>query len=379
MADIVVKEVLTRRELRVFIYLPSIIHKEEPGWLPPIYNDEWLLFNKKKNRSYNYADTVFYLAYKDKKPVGRIMGLINNRYNNLKNEANGRFCFMDCYNDLEVARALLEKVEEWVASKGMIKIVGPLGFSDKDPQGFQIEGFEYPYLFTAATNSSYLPEIMGKLGYTKEVDLVNYNINMPDQFPPLYTKAYERYSRNGGIEIIEFRSKKEIKPFIIPVLELMNRTFSDIYGFVPLNDAEKQEFADRYMLIIDPEFIKLARKNNELVGFIIALPDMSEGIIASKGKLFPFGVFRILNAMKRTNKLISMLGGILKEYRGQGIDVLLGMKILESAKKNNMNLIDSHLILEDNTRMRAECERMNGRIVKKFRIYQKQLKPEHEG
>jgi GNAT superfamily N-acetyltransferase len=378
MTDIVVKEVLTRRELRVFIYLPSIIHKKEPGWLPPIYNDEWLLFNKKKNKSYNYADAIFYLAYKDKKPVGRIMGLVNNRYNRIKNEANGRFCFMDCYNDLEVARALLNKVEEWVKSKGMQKIVGPLGFSDKDPQGFQIEGFEYPYLFTAATNSPYLPDIIGKLGYSKEVDLVNYNIDMPDEFPPLYTKAYERYSRNGGIEIIEFSSKKQIKPFIIPVLELMNQTFSEIYGFVPLNDTEKQEFADRYMLIIDPEFIKLAKKNNELVGFIIALPDMSEGIIASKGKLFPFGVLRILKAMKNTNKLISMLGGILKDYRGQGIDVLLGMKILESAKKNNMNLIDSHLILENNIRMRAECERMNGRIVKKFRIYQKQLEPEHE-
>jgi len=378
MEAIVLKEVQTRRELREFIYLPSRIHKDEPGWLPPIYNDEWLLFNRKKNRSYRYADAVFYLAYKNNKPVGRILGLVNNRYNDIKNEMHGRFCFMECHNDMAVARVLLNQVEEWVASKGMIKIVGPLGFSDKDPQGFQIEGFEYPFLFTAATNSPYLPEMMESLGYTKEVDLVNYNIPIPDQLPPLYSKAFERFSRNGGFELIEFRSKKEIKPYIIPVLELMNHTFSDIYGFVPLNDAEKQEFAKRYLPIIDPEFIKVIRKNSDLVGFFIALPDMTAGIISARGELFPLGIFKILKEMKRTKKLMLMLGGIHKDYRGQGIDVLLGMKMLDSARRNNMTLIDSHLILENNKRMRAECERLNGKIIKRFRIYQKQLKPENE-
>ena len=374
MAEIVVKEVLTRKELREFIYLPSKVHKEQPNWLPPLYMDEWLLFDKKKNRSYKYADAVFYLAYIDRKPVGRIMGLVNNRYNSIQEEKNGRFCFMECYNDREVAHALLEKVEEWVRMKGMTKIVGPLGFSDKDPQGFQIEGFEYPYLFTAATNMPYLPELVESEGYLKEVDLVNYNINMPDQLPAVYIKAFERITNNGEFEVIEFKSKKEIKPFIIPVLELMNSTFSEIYGFVPLNDMEKEEFAKRYLPIIDPEFIKIIRNKHELVGFVIAMPDLSSGIIATKGKLFPFGIFRILREMKKSKKMMLMLGGVKKEYRGQGIDVLMAVKMWGSAKKNSMNIIDSHLILETNTKMRAECERLDGKIVKRFRIYQKDLK-----
>ena len=146
MSEITVKEVLTKKDLRDFIYLPSRIHKDEPNWLPPLYTDEWLLFNREKNKSYQYADAVFYLAWKNGKPVGRIMGLVNNRYNQIQDERNGRFCFMECYNDQEIAHALLGKVEEWVRQKGMVKIVGPLGFSDKDPQGFQIEGFEYPLL-----------------------------------------------------------------------------------------------------------------------------------------------------------------------------------------------------------------------------------------
>jgi GNAT superfamily N-acetyltransferase len=373
MAQIVVKEVLTKRELREFIYLPARVHKNDPGWLPPIYNDEWLLFNKKKNRSYQYADAAFFLAYKDSKVAGRIMSLVNNRYNSIKNERNGRFCFLDSINDIEVVQALLDTVEQWVKDRGMVKIVGPLGFSDKDPQGFQIEGFEYPYLFTAATNSQYLPAMMESFGYTKEVDLVNYNIPMPYPVPALYLKAYDRFSKNGEFKVIEFRSKKEIKPYIIPILELMNQTFSEIYGFVPLNDPEKQEFASRYLPILDPEFVKLVSTGDQYVGFIIALPDLSKGIIAAKGKLFPFGLFRILNAMKKSKKLMLMLGGIRKDYRGHGIDVLMAIKMLESARHRNMTLIDSHLILENNVRMRAECDRLEGKIVKRFRIYQKQL------
>lgn len=374
MAEIIVKEVLTRKELREFIYLPSKIHKNHKGWLPPIYMDEWLLFDKKKNRSYQYADAVFYIAYSNREPVGRIMGLVNNRYNSIQNEKNGRFCFMECYNDREVAHALLEKVEEWVRLKGMTKIVGPLGFSDKDPQGFQIEGFEYPFIFTAATNFPYLPKIVESEGYSKEVDLVNYNIPTPEQLPPLYMKAFDRISRNGEFEVIEFRSKKEIKPYIIPVLELMNDAFSEIYGFVPLNDKEKEEFAKRYLPLIDPEFIKAVRTKNELVGFVIAMPDLTPGIIATRGRLFPFGIFRILREMKKSKKMMLMLGGIRKDYRGQGIDVLMAVKMWNSARRKNMNLIDSHLILENNTRMRAECERLDGKIIKRFRIYQKLLK-----
>jgi hypothetical protein len=167
MGEIVIKEVQTKSDLRLFIYLPSRVHQDHPDWLPPIYMDEWQLFNKKKNRSYQYADTVLYLAFRDKKPAGRIMGLINNRYNSIRNEKHGRFCFMECYEDQEVVHALLKQVEEWAIRKGMVKIVGPLGFSDKDPQGFQIEGFDLPYLFTAATNRPYLPKMVESEGYTK--------------------------------------------------------------------------------------------------------------------------------------------------------------------------------------------------------------------
>jgi len=280
---------------------------------------------------------------------------------------------MECYNDKEVFHALLTKVEDWVRQNGMIKIIGPLGFSDKDPQGFQIEGFEYPLFMTAPNNSAYMPELIEKEGYEKKVDLVNYLGKIPETFPLIYEKVLARIECNKEYKIVEFASKKELKPYIIDVLELMNETFAEIYGFVPLNDKEKIEFAARYLPILDPKFIKIIEAEGKLVGFAIGMPDVSKGIRDAKGKLLPFGLFKILKESKRSKKLLMMLGGVKKEYRGKGLDVLMGVKILQSGIKHKMDTLDSHLVLENNTKMRGEYERVGCKVVKKFRIYQKDL------
>jgi hypothetical protein len=373
MDDIFIKEVVTKKEKREFIYLPSKVHKNDPEWLPPIYMDEWILFDKKKNKSYQYADTVLYLAYKDKKPAGRIMGIVNNRYNTINNEKHGRFCFLECYEDPLVLHALIAKVETWAKEKGMTKLVGPLGFSDKDPQGLQIEGFEYPKFIVCPTNSPYLPPMLEKEGYSKNRDLVNYLIEVPKKLPLIYQKVLSRVEKKEDFQIIEFKSKKELKPYIIPALELMNETFSEIYGFVPLTNKEKQELASRYLPILDPKYIKVAENEHGLLAFAIAMPDISTGIKRANGKLFPFGIFKILAEANRSRKLLMLLGGIKKEYRGKGIDVLIGVKIFQSAIKHKIEQIDSHLVLESNTKMRGEFERVGGKIVKRFRIYQKNL------
>ena len=373
MGELVIKEVLTKRQFREFIFLPEKVHKNEPNWLPPIYMDERELFNKKKNKSFKYADALLLLAYRDNKPAGRIMGIVNNRYNKIHNEFHGRFCFMECYNDSEVFHALISRIEEWTRQKGMVKLVGPLGFSDKDPQGFQTEGFEYPMFMTAANNSAYMPVLIEAEGYTKKVDLVNYLGKLPGELPLVYEKVLARITSNNEYKIIEFEKKRDLKPYIIGVLELMNETFMEIYGFVPLNDTEKNDFAARYLPILDPKFIKVIQTNGKLVGFAIGMPDVSPGIKAANGRILPFGIFKILRESKRSKKLLMMLGGVNKDYRGKGLDVLMGVKILQSGIKHKMELIDSHLVLEDNLKMRSEYERVGCKVVKKFRIYQKDL------
>jgi ribosomal protein S18 acetylase RimI-like enzyme len=226
---------------------------------------------------------------------------------------------------------------------------------------------------TAPTNSKYMPELMEGEGYEKKVDLVDYLGKIPDEFPLIYQKVLSRVECNKEYKIIEFTSKKELKPYIIDVLELMNDTFAEIYGFVPLNDKEKSDFAARYLPILDPNFIKLIETNGKLVGFAIGMPDLSKGIRDANGKMLPFGIFKILKESKRSKKLLMMLGGVKKEYRGKGLEVLMGVKILQSGIEHKMDTLDSHLVLESNTKMRAEYERVGCKVVKKFRIYQKDL------
>ncbi len=373
MGEITLTEVVSRKDLKRFIYLPEKVHRNNTNWLPPLLMDEWLLFDPKKNKSFEYCDHIRLLALKDGKVAGRIMGLVNRRYNEIQNEQHGRFCFLECYNDREVSHALINRVEEWARQKGLDKVIGPMGFSDKDPQGAQISGFEYSPVIAAPNNADYLPGLIEAEGYTRKIDLVDYMADIPEELPDLYKRVLSRFGNRQGYKIIEFRTKKDIKPMILDVLQVMNDAYSSIFGFVPLTDKEKKELAARYLPILDPRFIKAFSINDRVVGFVIAMPDLAEGLRKSRGRLFPFGFIHILRASKKSNNLQMLLGAILEEYRGLGLDVIMGAKILEEATRSRMKTLDSHLILEDNMKSRSEFDRINGKVVKTYRIYQKDL------
>jgi len=373
--DIRIYPVETKTDLHKFIHLPAKIHKNHSNWVPPIYTDEWNFFDSKKNRTFKYCDTILLLASKDNEVVGRIMGIINHKYNESQKENNARFCFIETYNDYSVASALIEGIEDWAKSKGADKIVGPLGFSDKDPQGLLIEGYDNPIVIATNCNYPYMVDFVQKLGYEKEVDLFVYKVNVPDKIPDFYLKILERAIRNNkDLRVIDFKSRSQIKPYIIPVLELLNDTFKKIYGFAPLDELEMKEFASRYLPVLDPRFVKVViTEKNEVIAFIIAMPDISEGIRKSKGYLFPFGIFQIFNSQKRTKQLDFLLGGIQEHYRNKGIDTIMGVRILEEAQKVGLEYVDSHLVLESNVNMRAELEKMGGTVYRKYRIFNKKL------
>lgn len=373
--DIKIYPVKTRRDLKNFIYLPAKIHKNHPNWVPPIYLDEWDFYNPKKNRTFSYCDTILLLASKNGNVVGRIMGIINHKYNQAKNENNARFCFLETYDDYEVAKVLLESIESWAKEKGTQKIVGPLGFSDKDPQGLLIEGFNQPNVIASNCNFPYLADFVEKAGFSKEIDLVVYKVDVPESIPDFYKKILERALRNNSnLQIKHFTTRKQIKPYIKPVLSLVNETFKEIYGFAPLDQQEMHEFATRYLPVLDPRFIKVVlNENNEVVAFILGMPDISDGIRKCKGHILPFGIFQIFKSQKRTKQLNLLLGGIQEHYRNKGIDTIMGVKMLEEAQKAGLKYIDSHLELENNHKMRAEMEKMGGVVYKRYRIFQKML------
>lgn len=371
-----IREVTTKKDLRKFIHLPAAIHQNHPNWVPPIYMDEWDFFDPKKNKSFDSCDTILLLAFRAEKVVGRIMGIIHHKYNEKHGENHARFSFFETWNDEKVAAALIQAVENWARNKGMDRLIGPLAFSDKDPQGLLIDGFDQPAVIASNCNFPYQAELLEKNNYTKETDLVVYQIRIPDPIPEFYQKIYERAcGLNQGLRILEFTSRRKVKPYIHPVLRLLNSTFTDIFGFVPFSEAEMDDFANRYLFLINPRFIKIViNPQNEVVAFVIGMSHIGDGIRKAKGRLFPFGIFRIFASARKSKQLNLLLGGIDPAYRGKGLDVLMGVRMMKSATALGKTTIDSHLELESNTKVRAEMEKVGGRVYKRFRIFGKELK-----
>jgi len=371
-----IKPVCSRQDMRKFIHLPAKIHKGHSNWVPPLYSDEWEYFNSRKNKSFEYSCVIMLLAYRGKQVVGRIMGIINHKYNDLLKEKHARFNFLEAWDDREVIEVLIRHVEDWARIKGMEKLVGPLGFSDKDPQGYLVEGFTEPISISTHCNFEYLIGHLDSMGYEKDIDLVVYKIPIPEQTPELYLKVAERARRNNpGLKLLEFSRRKDLKPLIRPIFTLINETFADIYGFMPFTLEEMDDFANRYLLIMDPRLIKVVvNESSKPVAFVIAMPDISEGIKKSRGYLIPFGFFQILIAGRRTRQLNLLLGAIHPEYQNRGLDTLMGAAMLDSSRKQKMQYIDSHLEMESNTRVRAEMEYMKGKVYKTYRVYGKSLK-----
>ncbi len=371
-----IREIRTRRDLNVYIHLPDKIHAFHKGWVPPIYADEWDFYNPGKNRFFQDCSTILLLAEKDGKPAGRIMGIINHKYNTVHQETGGRFFAFESYNDPEVALALLTAIENWLRQQGMTRVIGPFGFSDKDPQGFLIEGYDQPVIIATNFSLPYMVDLTVQCGYTKEIDCVDYILPVPDIIPDFYRAIYTRTLDINHFTLKEFSSRKELKPVIRPVFELINKTYAHIYGFSELTTKEIDYFANRYLSVINPKFVKVIyNEKHELIAFALAMPEISEGIRKAKGRIFPLGFIHILRASRTSRLLTMLLGAIHHDYRNNGLDAVLGIKMLEAAQDEKFELIDSHLVLETNLKMRAEYEKLGGTVKKRYRIYSKSLTP----
>jgi len=368
-----IREVRSRKDKLEFIRLPYLLYQRHPNWLPPIFSDEKKFYDPERNTAFSVSDTIRFLAFRDGKVTGRIMGVIHHPFNRDHQEKTGRFCSFDLEEDGETAQALLSAVETWCRGKGMDQVIGPFAFSDKDPQGMLISGFGHRGILTAPYNFPYYPELVAANGYEKMVDLVEYLIPVPDEMPELYKKLTPRILSHPGLRCVEFRSKKELKPYIVPVLKLMCETFSEIYGSVVLSEQEMKKLAAEYLPVLDPDFIKVVEVDGDPVAFILGMPDIGPGLQKARGRLFPFGFLHILRELKKTRYLVLFLGGIRKSYQGKGLDVLMGTRMIETCQRRGYKEINSHLELETNVKVRAEMERAGGEIYKTYRIYRKTL------
>lgn len=372
---IVVQAVQTPREMKQFIFLPEKLNADRPNWVPPIYADDKRSFDSKRNPSHAYCDYIFALAYDGTKLVGRVAGIINKRFNQLSGSLNARFGYIDAIDSLEVTDSLISFVEKWAKAKGMNKLIGPMGFTEEDPEGFIIEGFNEVVTLASFQNRESMPKYMEKLGFSKEVDYVVYNVQVAEAKTELYHKMFLRKSQSKEIRLLDFTKKSQLKKYILPIFRLMNETFINLYGYSTFEEHEMRDLANRYLPAVDPRFIKVVvNPEGEVVGFIVAMPNFSKGIIKARGRLFPFGFIHILSAMKKATQLDLYMGAIKDSYRGKGVDLLMGYSLLESCSKAGLLNWDSHHELESNTQVRGEMERGGGKIYKRFRIYQRPIR-----
>jgi len=371
---VLLQEITDEKALRQYIYLPQQLYKSLVTWVPPIYADEWKFHDPAQNPALAYSEVLRVLAHRDGEPVGRIMGIINRKHNEAHQEKTARFFNLDCINDRTVSQALIHFIEQWAREKGMDKLIGPFGFSDKDPQGLQIEGFEHLPVIATPANPPYLQSLVEAEGYTKDVDCVSYKAPVPRELPALYEKVQRRLLRNQKLKLIEFKNKRQLKPYIVPILRLVNEAYRPIFGFVPMSEPEMKRLAAQYMPVLDPGFLKLVTNmEDQIVGFILGLPDMSRGIQKAKGRIYPFGFLYMLAAARKTKQLNLVLGAIKQEFRGIGVNILLGKALLQTALERGFEFLDSHLVLESNTLMCAEYEKIGGEVYKRYRIFQKSL------
>lgn len=371
---VTVKTVSSKAEMKKFIYLPRQIHVNHANWVPPLWSDDARVLDPKRNPAHSYCDSVYALAFKGGRAVGRVAGIINHRYNEHAKVQNARFGFLEAPDDPEVTKALLEFVEKWAREKGMTKVVGPMGFTEEDPEAFIIEGFDQIPNLATYQNLPYMLEHLDKYNYVKEIDYMVYKLDIAGAMTDLYRRIYERVSRSKDFKLLEFKNKAHLKRYMHRIFDLMNASFLHLYGYSPLSPSEVESLAKRYMPLLDPRFIKaVITPQDEVIGFIVAIPNLAEGIRKAKGNILPLGIFHILAAAKKSIKLDTYLGAIAENYRGRGVDALMGYSLLRSARDAGFQYLDSHHEMETNIQMRSEMERNGGVIYKKYRIFQKEL------
>lgn len=374
--SITIREVRSKKDLKTFIYLPEKIHyPQHKNWIPPLYMDEKKFFDSKKNPAFQSNTTLLLLAFKDNKAVGRIMGIIPLEFNKLNQEQTARFSYFETYEDKAVFDALLQYVENWARENNCQKLIGPMGFSDKEPQGFLTSGFDQETMMVTNCNFRYMTEYILQSNYHSLVELCQYNLPLTNNILRRYQAFTKRVENNLKANILEFTKTKEIKPYIQAVFDLINSTYTEIYGFTKVSKEEAEEFAHRFLPLLNPKLVKLVtNEKNQVIAFVIAMPDLSKAIRKAKGRLFLFGWYPILKAYRNSKRLVLLLGSVKNEMQNKGLDAVIAVKLIGSALELGFTEMDSHLIMKNNKKMRREIERLeNSTQYKEYTIFSKVL------
>jgi len=369
-----IQEVKSKKDLKKFVMFPFDLYKNNPYWIPPLIKDEIETLSPEKNPAFEYCVSKKWIAYKNNKIAGRIVGIINHKYLEIWGNKYARFGWIDFIDDFEVSKALFETVETWAKSKGMEGIHGPLGFTDMDHEGMLVEGFEELGTLATIYNYPYYPKHVEKLGYRKDADWVEFEVKVSESIPEKAIRVANIVLGRGKIRVLELKKSKDLLPYAHQVFNVLNQSFDKLYAFVPLTKEQIDLYIKKYFSFVTPDFIKvLVDENNKVAGFVIGMPSLSKAFQKAKGSLFPFGIIHILKALRERKHIDLYLGAIRPDLQGKGADALLITELAKTCIEKGTISAETNPELEENYKVQSHWKYFEARQHKRRRCYFKSI------
>ena len=355
--SVTIKTVTTKKELKIFVRFANKLYKGNKYYVPSMPFDDMNTLRKKSNAAFDFCDAELYLAYKDGEVVGRVAAIINHKANEAWKVEQVRFGWIDFIDDIDVSSALLEAVTAFGKAHGMKQVVGPLGFTDFDPEGMLVEGFDRLSTMALIYNYPYYPEHMKKLGYYKETGWVEYRITLPEVLPEKHVKYADLIREKYNLTIRKL-TKKQIRQenYGRKVFDLVNQTYCVLYGYSLLSEKQIDQYVDLYLSLADPRMFSFVENaSGELVAMGITIPSLSEALQKCNGEIFPFGWWHLLKAMywKRSDTLDMLLIGVRPDYQSKGLNSLVFTDLFKTYQELGFKYAETNANLETNTKVQA--------------------------
>lgn len=369
--------VTTKREMKQFICFNYKLYKDSPYAVPELYNDVRDTLDPEKNAAFEFCEAQPFIALRGGEVVGRIVAIINHKANATWNKKAVRFGWVDFIDDAEVADALFATVEQWGRERGMTEVHGPLGFTDFDPEGMLVEGFDRIGTMATIYNYPYYPVHMERMGYAKDVDWVEYLLTAPEALPEKHARITRIVKEKFGLRVVKYNSHAKLaRERGIAIFELLNEAYAHLYGYSALSPKQIQQYIDMYLPLLDLRLVPLiVDKEDHLIGFGVLLPSLAQAFQKARGYMLPFGWWHLIKALKwnRTQTTEMLLVAVKPEYQGKGAVALIFDDIIPVHHKLGYKWSESNPELESNNKVQAQWDYFERENHKRRRAYVKQL------
>lgn len=346
---ITIKEVKTKIDAWRFTEFPNKLYRHVKPFVPALSMDERNVFNQKKNPAHEYCDSIRFLAYKDNRIVGRIAGIINHDWNEANKRKTVRFTRLDMIDDIDVTKALIKQIEDWGKQKGMNEIIGPIGFTDLDRQGMLVEGFEELNMFITIYNHPYYMQHMSTLGFMKDADWVEKRISWPTEVPDKVARGARIARDRYGYQLIKCHTKKDVFKYVYQAFDTYNQAFMQLYGFYPITNKVMDYYIAQMIQLVQLEYLWFViDKEEKVVGFGVIMPSLALANKKSNGKLLPFGIFRLLRALKHHDTIDFYFIAVDPKKQNTGMMALFMEDGIKVGVKHHVKFAETGPELEDN-------------------------------